>query len=211
MKRLSSLLKNKLLWLLVAAMIIVIKMASGYFSEAVAIHTASVVRNYSEGLIASAVEEEVLTDLEGANFFNESYDSNGKVSYAYVDSLKLNQVRNDVIQYTDEAISLINEHSDFEYIEIPFGYIFGIKYFLTDGIRIPIRLEVIGNQDVEIVVDTTTKGINTTIVEIYLDVSVDVQVVIPFQSELISTETKIPLTIEIMNNEIPYYLGDIME
>lgn len=204
-------LKNKLVWILIAALIVVIKMASGYFSEAVSIYTASVVRNYSEGLIASAVEEEVLVDLEEVNFFNESYDSNGKVSYAYVDSLKLNQIRNDVIQYTDEAIALINDHSDFDYIEIPFGYIFGIKYFLTNGIRIPIRLEVIGNQDVEIKVDATTKGINTTIVEIYLDVSIDVQVVIPFQSELIVTKTKIPLTIEIMNNEIPYYLGDIME
>jgi len=186
-------------------------MASGYFSEAVESYTASIVKNYSEGLIADSVDDEILEDLEGANFFIESYDSTGKVSYAYVDSLKLNQIRNDVILYMDQAINLINDHSDFDYIEIPIGYIFGIKYFFSHGLRIPISLEVIGNQDVELKIDTVTKGINTTVIEIYLNISVDIQVVIPFQSELTTTSTSIPLAIEIMNNEIPYYLGDIIE
>ena len=88
---------------------------------------------------------------------------------------------------------------------------FGSKYFLANGIKLPIHLEVLGNQDIEVEIDTISKGINTTILEIYLMIKVDIQVVIPFQSEIVSTETKIPLSIEILNNEIPYYLGDILE
>lgn len=210
MKHLRSLLKNKLLWISIISLFIIMKMASGYFSEAVKSYTESIVRNYSEALIANSVEDELIDDLNNAKFLIEKYDENGKVSYAYINSLKINQIRNDVILYMDQAINLINDHSDFDHIKIPIGYLFGIKYFFPHNIRIPINLEVIGNQDVELKINTLSQGLNTTIVEIYLDISVDIQVVIPFQSEITTTITSIPLSIEIMNNEIPYYYGDII-
>lgn len=202
-------LRNKIVWILAISIFLLYRAASGYFSKSIEIYTTSKVKNYAEGLIASCISDELFDELDGAKFFNEKYDSNGNISYAYIDSLKINKIRNDIIIYTDEAINLINEHSDFDKIEIPLGYLFGLKYFLADGIRIPISLEVIGNQDVELKMNTITEGINTTIIEVYLDISIDVQVVIPFQNKSTTTNTKIPLAIEVMNNEIPYYLGDI--
>ena len=38
----------------------------------------------------------------------------------------------------------------------------------------------------------------------------EIQIVIPLQSEKLITENVIPLALEIMNNDIPYYLGDIL-
>lgn len=207
--RLKSFLKNKYIWFLGITIFIFGRISSGYFSDGVKIYTSSKVRNYAEGLIAQAVEEKLLNELKNANILVENYDSNGKVSYAYANAHKINEIRNNVILYTDEAINKINAHSDFDVIEVPFGYFFGIKYFLANTVKIPISLEVIGNQDVEVKIDTLSRGINTTIIEIYLDVSIDVQVVIPFQDNVTTTKTKIPLALEIMNNEIPYYLGDI--
>lgn len=209
--RIKSFLKNKFVWLLGIFIFLVGRISSGYFSEGVKIYTSSKVRNYAEGLIAQCVDEKLLHELQNANILVENYDSNGKVSYAYANSFKINEIRNSVILYTDEAINKINLHSDFDLIEVPFGYFFGIKYFLNNGVKIPISLEVIGNQDVEIKIDTLSRGINTTIIEIYLDISIDIQVVIPFQNNVTTTKTKIPIALEIMNNEIPYYLGDIIE
>lgn len=202
---LKSYLKNKYIWILGLIALLLWRLASGYFSRAVEVFTESRVRNYAEELIATVVEDEILTQLDGIEIFKESYDSAGKVAYAYVDSLSINKIRNQVVQSTDLAISRINEHEDFGHIEIPLGYFFGIKYFLADGVRVPIRLEVIGNQDVEIKTDTISKGINTTIVEMYLEISVEVGVVIPFQSKITNTTTKIPLAMSIMNNEIPFF------
>lgn len=201
----KSYLKNKYIWILGLIALLLWRLASGYFSKAVDVFTESKVRNYAEELIANVVEEEILTELQQMDIFKESYDSNGKVSYAYIDPYNINKIRNKVVQSTDEAIAKINEHEDFGHIEIPLGYFFGIKYFLADGVRVPIRLEVIGNQDVEIKTDTITKGINTTIVEMYLEISVEVGVVIPFQSKITNTTTRIPLAMSIMNNEIPFF------
>ena len=44
-------------------------------------------------------------------------------------------------------------------------------------------------------------------IEINLFVAIDIQVVIPFQENITRTEVTIPLAIEIMNNDVPYYLG----
>ena len=206
---LKSYLRNKYIWVIGLGAILIWMLSSGYFSQAVEIYTDSKVRNYAEGLIAESIEERLLNELNDGNLFIENYDSNGNVSYAYIDSYKINKIRNDVILYTDEAINEINDHQDFGYIEVPLGYFFGIKYFLADGVRVPIDLEVIGNQDVELDMQTLSKGINTTIVQINLNIDIHIQVVIPFQSKITTTSTIIPLAIQIMNNDIPYYLGDL--
>lgn len=206
---LKSYLRNKYIWVIGLGAILIWRLSSGYFSQAVEIYTDSKVRNYAEGLIAESIEERLLNELNDGNLFIENYDSNGNVSYAYIDSYKINKIRNDVILYTDEAINEINDHQDFGYIEVPLGYFFGIKYFLADGVRVPIDLEVIGNQDVELDMQTLSKGINTTIVKINLNIDIHIQVVIPFQSKITTTSTIIPLAIQIMNNDIPYYLGDL--
>lgn len=206
---LKSYLRNKYIWVIGLGVILIWRLSSGYFSQAVEIYTDSKVRNYAEGLIAESIEERLLNELNDGNLFIENYDSNGNVSYAYIDSYKINKIRNDVILYTDEAINEINDHQDFGYIEVPLGYFFGIKYFLADGVRVPIDLEVIGNQDVELDMQTLSKGINTTIVQINLNIDIHIQVVIPFQSKITTTSTIIPLAIQIMNNDIPYYLGDL--
>lgn len=208
--RLKFYLRNKIIWILGIIVFILFKVSSGYFSETVKLYTTSMVRNYSEALIANSIENELMDKIGNSSFLIEKYNSKGYVSYAYLNSYKVNDVRNSIILYMDEAIEEINQHNDLQSIDIPLGYLFGTKYFLTHGIKIPITLDVIGNQDVEVKIDTISKGINTTIIEIYLLVSIDIQVVIPLQKEVVITETKIPLSIEILNNEIPYYLGDFL-
>lgn len=205
---LKSWLKNKYVWIIIVVLILISRISVGYFSKTVKIYTTSKVRNYAEDLIAQCVEEKILKELESSDLFIENYDSNGKVSYAYVDSVKINKIRNNMILYTDQAIMEINKHQDFDSIQIPLSYLFGVKYFFAHNLRVPIQLEVIGNQNIELRMNTLSKGINTTIIELYLNVSIDIQVVIPLQSETTVTSCKIPLAIEVMNNEIPYYLGD---
>ena len=55
-----------------------------------------------------------------------------------------------------------------------------------------------------------TLGLNTTILEINLVVELSIRSVIPFQTDVINSKSSIPLALEILNNDIPYYLGDIL-
>ena len=206
--RLRSLLLSKLFWLLlIFSILVIIRLATGYFSNAVKVYTTSIVRNYAEAMIAEAVDENVVANMKDVNFFIKEMDSDGKVSYAYLNSYVVNKIRNDTIKFTDKAIEKIDSSEDFDSIDIPMGYFFGFRYFFVDKIKVPLKIDVIGNQDVEISVDANDLGINTTMIEINLFVAIDIQVVIPFQENITRTEVTIPLAIEIMNNDVPYYLG----
>lgn len=202
--------KNSLTFLLALILGVLGKMSMGYFSDAVNTYTESLIINFSRDVIDQGVTNAVINDLKGESLLKESYDSYGKVSYAYLDAQKINMIRTNTSKYIMEVVDVINKQDNFKSIEIPLGYFFGRNYFLSNGIRIPVHLEVIGNQKIDIKSNIESYGLNTTILQIDLYVCLEIQSVIPFQSNKIVTETLIPLSLEIMNNDIPYYLGDLM-
>ncbi len=206
----SYLKKSSLPFLLALILGFLGKMTMGYFSEAVNTYAQSLILNYSRDVIDQGVTNAVISDLGGESLLKESYDQSGKVSYAYLDVRKINLIRTNTSKYVTDAIDIINQQENFQTIEIPLGYFFGRNYFLSNGIRIPIELEVVGNQQIDIQADVESYGLNTTILQINLYVCLEIQSVIPFQSQKIKTETWIPLSLEIMNNDIPYYLGDLL-
>lgn len=183
----------------------------GYFSEAVNVYAEALIINYSREVIDQGVASSIIEDLNGESLLKQSYDSNGKVSYAYLDAQKVNKIRTNTSKYVAEAIQIINQQESFQSIEIPLGYFFGRNYFLANGVRVPIDLEVVGKYQAELQSNIENYGLNTTILEISLYVCLEIQSVIPFQEQKIITEMVIPLSLEIMNNDIPYYLGDILK
>ena len=207
---LKSYLTNKYVWLFSFVLFFVLRFSSGYFSESVETYTNSQIRTYSTDLINQSIADELLSTIDFNDILIEKYDVSGKVSYAYLNSNKINRIKYDTSDYIQNVIERINSHDGLQNIEIPLGYFFGSRFFLADGLKVPINLDVIGNQEVKITADMLEHGINTTIIEIYLEITLFVQVVIPFQSQVVETTSKIPIAFEIMNNEVPYYLGDLL-
>ncbi len=199
--------------MLVLALIIGLigKFSMSYFSQAVKAYTESLILNYTRQIIDEGVSEGVVKLLDGKSLITESYDENGKVSYAYLDAQTVNYIRNNISKYIANCINTINEEKDFSSIELPLGYFFGRNYFLSNGIKVPIDLEVVGHQNVEIEKIVENYGLNTTILQINLNVTIYIRSVIPFQTEMIESKTVVPIALEILNNDIPYYLGDILK
>ncbi len=182
-----------------------------YFSQAVSTYTKSLIIAYANEVIDQGVTEGVLELLDGKNILNEVYDSNGKVSYAYLDAQTINYLRNNISRYVANCIDVINRGEKFKSIELPLGYFFGRNYFLSNGIKIPVDLEVIGHQDIQIEKVVESYGLNTTILQLNLIITLNVRTVIPLQSDVIESRSSIPIALEILNNDIPYYLGDIFK
>ena len=210
MKHLKNyLIKNKFLLALAVIIAFFCKFSIGYFSSAVNAYTDALIISYSKRIVDEGVSSGVISLLDGKSILNEVYDENGKVSYAYLDVQILNYLRSNISKYVLDCIEQINNGENFESIELPLGYFFGRNYFLSNGIKVPIELEVIGYQDVAIEKNVKTLGLNTTILEINLIIELNIRSVIPFQTDVITSKSAIPLALEILNNDIPYYLGDI--
>ena len=211
MKHLLSYLRKSRLTIALAIIIgFVGKFSMGYFSTAVNAYTEALIKSYSKEIIDKGVSTGIISLLDGKSILNEKYDESGKVSYAYLDVQILNYLRSNISEYIVNCINEINDGDEFKSIELPLGYFFGRNYFLSNGIKVPIKLEVIGYQDVFIEKKLETIGLNTTVLEINLVVELNIRSVIPFQTDIINSKTSIPLALEILNNDIPYYLGDIL-
>ena len=91
---------------------------------------------------------------------------------------------------------------------IPLGYFFSRNYFLANGIRVPINLEIIGSTKLDIKSDVKSYGINSSLVEINLEVGIKMQIMVPFQREQIDLVYNIPLAMEIINSDVPFVLSN---
>ncbi len=212
MKHLKKYVRKSSVFFLFALVVgFVGKFSMSYFSSAVSAYTRSLIISYANEVVDHGVTEGVVELLDGKNVLNETYDASGKVSYAYLDVKTINYVRNNISRYVANCIDTINQGEKFKSIELPLGYFFGRNYFLSNGIKVPIDLEVVGHQEVEIEKKVESYGLNTTILQINLIVTLNIRTVIPFQADTIEAKCSIPIALEILNNDIPYYLGDIFK
>ncbi|MBD5391114.1 hypothetical protein HDR67_03830 [bacterium] len=195
--------------LLILFLVFAGKFSLSYFSEAIQVYTESLVIGYATEVIDEGVSRGVIELLDGKSVLCESYDTSGKVSYAYVDVKTVNYLRNNISRYVASCIDIINQGETFKTVELPLGYFFGLNYFYSKGIRVPIHLEVVGNQDVAIEKSVENYGINTTVLQLNMVISLKIRSVIPFQSKTIETKISIPVALEILNNDIPYFFGNI--
>ena len=77
------------------------------------------------------------------------------------------------------------------------------------GPKIPLKLKLVGEVNTELKSKVTEYGLNNALIEIYLDTKVIMVIQMPFLSKKIIIENKIPLTMEIIQGNIPeYYLGN---
>lgn len=212
MKRLKKFVwLGSFLLLLILFVVFAGRFTMSYFSEAMNVYTESLIISYATKVIDKGINKGVVDLLDGKSVLNETCDSTGKVTYAYLDVKTINHLRNNISEYLTECIDIINKGEEFNTVELPLGYFFGLNYFYSKGLRVPIDLEVVGNQDVVIEKTIESYGLNTTVLQINMVITLHIQSVIPFQRNMVQTQISIPVAFEILNNDIPYYLGDIVK
>lgn len=124
----------------------------------------------------------------------------------------------DMVKGNLEKIGLnLNKLSD-EYYEktnkgilftISMGSVTGNSLLANIGPKIPLNLSVVG--DVTTKIDTKIKeyGLNNALVEVNIKLKVTTVIQMPFMSKKVTTKNTIPLTMEIIQGNIPnYYLNN---
>ncbi|EIT85661.1 hypothetical protein A374_07489 [Fictibacillus macauensis ZFHKF-1] len=91
--------------------------------------------------------------------------------------------------------------------DLPMGAIFSNALLTDAGPKLPVEMSVIGNVDTELETKTINVGINNPSVEIYVVISVHLQVVVPFSSEKVTVKNKVKLGQFIIPQDVPDYYG----
>lgn len=178
----------------------------GYYSEDVISHAEIEALDCAEKIIMDSISNDVINNLDNTNMFTSEYND-GRLTRMYLDTYKINYIRNQVSIYTDKSIKKINSNESINKVSIPLGYFLGLKTLYDLDLQIPISMEVIGNQRVDIIYKSLTSGINTTIVEFFIEIAIDLRLTLPLKVINTTSITKIPLAYEIINNDVPYFFS----
>ncbi|GGH75174.1 sporulation protein YunB [Pullulanibacillus pueri] len=89
--------------------------------------------------------------------------------------------------------------------KVPLGQATKNVMFSNLGPTIPVKLAVTSNVKPDIKNQVTEVNINSAYIQIYLDVIVEVQIVLPFQTKQIKVHNTIPITAQYINGKVPNY------
>lgn len=92
--------------------------------------------------------------------------------------------------------------------EMPLGVIFDNLLFANLGPKIPIRLNLVGDVLSNINTEIKEYGINNALIKISINVTIKEKIIIPFISETISVSSEIPISVKIIQGNIPIYYGN---
>jgi len=92
-------------------------------------------------------------------------------------------------------------------VEIPIGQATGNTVLANLGPKVPVNLELIGSVQTDIVEEREEVGINGVLITLYVFVEADVQIVVPFSTELKTVSTKIMIDKHLVMGEVPDFYG----
>lgn len=93
--------------------------------------------------------------------------------------------------------------------EIPFGSLNGSSLFGNIGPSIPIKMSFIGQITSNFRIKANNYGINNLVLEAYIETEVMSQSTMPVSSKRKNIKVKVPVSVEIIEGNIPLYYGNI--
>lgn len=105
---------------------------------------------------------------------------------------------------------LTNKRNDNDGIvlEVPSGLLFNNYLFSSLGPKMPVKISLNGDFESFISSEVKEYGINNAMVTIYINIRVSEQITLPFITDRVVVENRIPIFMSLVNGTIPnYYFG----
>lgn len=92
-------------------------------------------------------------------------------------------------------------------VEIPIGQATGNTILANLGPKIPVHFEIVGNITSDVVHEVKEFGVNAALIEIYIPVSVQVQIVIPFSTTIADVSTRVFIDSRVIMGDVPQFFS----
>lgn len=92
-------------------------------------------------------------------------------------------------------------------VEIPIGQATGNAILANLGPKIPVHFEIVGNITTDVIHEVKEFGVNAALLEIYIPVSVQVQIVIPFSTTVADISTRVFVDSRVIMGDVPKFFS----
>ena len=169
----------------------------------------SQVRKVITMIINSACDESKIKD----NLYEINKDSNDEIKMITYNSFEVTKLINEITSNVEGKIreielGNINYYGDREgfggvIAEVPFGVIFGNSMLSSIGPKIKIRMKMLGDIVSNVETEVKPYGINNAYVEMRIYLEVTARVILPFVSEKVVISNVIPISMNIVQGNVP--------
>lgn len=162
------------------------------------------VKQVATQAINKAITEQVARKSESEKLIEWKMNGNGKISgfmLNYAEHMSITSETISTVQNTLSEIKDIPEH-------IPIGHALNSAIISSFGPRVPVKFEPVGAVKVELSTRERNAAINMVLVEVYIKVTAEVSIIIPFDTEPELVETDIPISYLLVVGDVPMYYYD---
>lgn len=176
-----------------------------YFSERSRIYVEKEVITVISNSLTISLEKPIQDSLFSSPMLLYQYDKNEVIKGIYIDSNVVNQILINVNQSLKEALDKGVLEKEITNIEIPLGSLISKSVFANVGPNVPIKILPISFYKTDIVTNMKPYGINNVLFEVYLNIKIEVDTIIPLRKDEINFSTNILLVSQLLQGEVPYY------
>lgn len=148
-----------------------------------------------------------------SNLVTTNMNSEKEIIDVEFNSLKVNELLTNINKNIIDNLTKLENGSLDEYeslnnvYEIPF-YIFSNNIFFRNlGFKMPFKIKISSNIKSNVKTELTSYGINNSLFKMYIEVNVNMRVIMPYLSKEINIITDVPVIMKIINGRIPEVYG----
>lgn len=164
------------------------------------------------------INNSILDNKNEENYFDlviTSKNKNDEIISVDFDTLKVNKLLNnlnnsilkDLRDLESGSVSGFYSMDNHGVYRVPF-FTFSNNIILKNlGFKMPFKVKIVGNSVSNIKTELSSYGINNALIKMYIEVSVNLQVILPFTTEIVNISNQVPVMMKIINGSIPEVYG----
>lgn len=158
----------------------------------------------AEDAVNDAISKKIAQSVDFRQLVEISKDKDGKIRGVHFNYNAHTRITGEAISRISEAMKDIQSNE----LYIPLGQALQSNILATIGPDIPITIVPYGAPLVTLSSTMKEAGINMVMATIYIDIQVEVKVVIPFTTESTWVRTQVPLSQMLIVGDVPYFYWD---
>ena len=158
------------------------------------------VKNTTSDLTNDAIAKQIAAgDIQYDRIVFFEKDLDGRITALKTNMSEVNRLKTDILNIINDEI-LALDNSD---IGIPIGSLFLPEFFSGKGVAIPVHILSIRNSDANFVSHFSQAGINQTLHQLIMEVSVDVAVLVLGETSSFTIASEVVVAETVIVGEVP--------
>ncbi len=203
-------LKNKILFIIILNIILSFLLINFYSKKlSPLLLKLGVIEGKKKGIeiISNNIYDDISSYLDTNELFIVEKDNNGNIEMIDYNT----KVVNNILSIASKRV--INNYDKF-FINsngiiksIPIGVVTGNIFFSNLGPKIPVKIRLDGNVLTSIKTKVKEYGINSALIDIYVRIEVNFDIIVPFYSKKIKVYNDVPVSMKVVKGNVSSILG----